>query len=82
MATAQAFGPEAGLAIVQTLFELPSMRRYHLLPAVAGDLLCRTGRHEAARQQFLQAAALTKNGPERSTMHARAAECAGGHAAG
>jgi RNA polymerase sigma factor (sigma-70 family) len=82
VAAAQAFGPEAGLAIVQPLFELASMRRYHLLPAVAGDLLCRTGRHEAARQQFLQAAALTKNGQERSTMQARAAECAGGHPVG
>jgi RNA polymerase sigma-70 factor, ECF subfamily len=79
VATAQAFGPDAGLDLLQPLFELPSMRRYHLLPAVAGDLLCRAGRHEEARQQFLEAAALTKNGRERSTMQARAAECAAGH---
>ena len=43
------------------------------------DLLCRAGRHEEARRQFLEAAALTKNGRERSTMQARAAECAAGH---
>ena len=79
VATAQAFGPQAGLALLDPLFELPSMRRYHLLPAVAGDLLCRAGRHEEARQQFLEAAALTKNGRERSTMQGRAAECAAGH---
>ena len=81
MATAQAFGPEAGLALLDPLLELPSMRRYHLLPAVAGDLLCRAGRHEEARQQFLRAAALTKNSQERSTMQGRAAECASNHAA-
>ena len=80
VATAQAFGPDAGLDLLEPLFELPSMRRYHLLPAVAGDLFCRAGRHEEARQQFLEAAALTKNGRERSTMQARAAVCAAGHA--
>jgi predicted RNA polymerase sigma factor len=80
VATAQAFGPEAGLALLDPLFELPSMRRYHLLPAVAGDLLCRAGRHQEARQQFLEAAAITKNSRERSTMQGRAAECAAGHA--
>jgi predicted RNA polymerase sigma factor len=82
VATAQAFGPEAGLVVLDPLFELPSMRRYHLLPAVAGDLLCRAGRHEEAREQFLRAAALTKNGQERSTMQGRAAECASHAAAG
>ncbi len=80
VATAQAFGPEAGLALLDPLFALPSMRRYHLLPAVAGDLLCRAGRHEEARKQFLQAASLTKNGQERSTMQGRAGECASNHA--
>lgn len=80
VATAQAFGPEAGLALLDPLFELPSMRRYHLLPAVAGDLLCRAGRHEEARQHFLQAAALTKNSQERATMQGRAAGCASRHA--
>ena len=76
VAAAQAFGPEAGLEIVLPLFELPSMQRYHLLPAVAGDLFCRFGEHERARQQFLQAASLTRNDAERTTMQRRAAECA------
>ncbi len=80
VATAQALGPEAGLAILTPLLELPSMRRYHLLPAVAGDLLCRSGRHDEAREQFLRAASLTKNSRERSTMQGRAADCASGHA--
>ncbi len=80
VATAQALGPEAGLALVEPLFGLTSMRRYHLLPAVAGDLLCRLGRHEAARERFLEAAALTGNEAERTTMQRRAAECAAGHA--
>ncbi|TDW77941.1 RNA polymerase sigma factor [Kribbella pratensis] len=80
VATAQAFGPHAGLALLSPLFDLRSMRRYHLLPAVTGDLLCRAGRHEEARQQFLRAAALTKNSQERSTMQGRAAECASRHA--
>jgi len=80
VATAQAFGPQAGLALLSPLFELPSMRRYHLLPAVAGDLLCRSGQHEEARPQFVRAAALTKNSQERSTMQRRAAACASRHA--
>ena len=82
VATAQAFGPQAGLDLLDPLFELPSMRRYHLLPAVAGDLHCRAGRHEEARQHFLEAAALTKNSRERSTLQERAAECAAGHVPG
>ena len=76
VAAAQAFGPQAGLDIVRPLFEVPSMRGYHLLPAVAGDLFCRSGDHEQARQQFLRAASLTKNDRERSTMQRRAAQCA------
>jgi RNA polymerase sigma factor (sigma-70 family) len=79
VATAQAFGPEAGLAIVLPLFDVPGMRDYHLLPAVAGDLLCRTGAHERAREHFLRAAAITANGVERATMQRRAAQCATRH---
>jgi len=76
VAAAQAFGPQAGLDIVAPLFDVPSMRDYHLLPAVAGDLLCRSGEHEQARQQFLRSASLTRNDRERSTMQQRAAQCA------
>jgi predicted RNA polymerase sigma factor len=80
VATAQAFGPEAGLEIVLPLFDVPGMRDYHLLSAVAGDLLCRSGAHEQAREHFLRAAAITRNSVERTTMQGRAAQCAARHA--
>jgi RNA polymerase sigma-70 factor (ECF subfamily) len=79
VAAAQAFGPQAGLDIVLPLFDVPGMRDYHLLPAVAGDLLCHTGEHDQAREHFLRAAAMTQNEVERTTMQRRAAACAAGH---
>ena len=79
VATAQAFGPEAGLEIVLPLFDVPSMRDYHLLSAVTGDLLCRSGAHEQAREHFLRAATMTRNNVERTTMQNRAAQCAARH---
>jgi RNA polymerase sigma-70 factor, ECF subfamily len=75
VARGRAFGPEAGLDVVRPLLESPALRDYHLLPAVAGDLWCRAGHHEQARQQFLSAAALTANEQERATMQQRAADC-------
>ncbi|MFG1923556.1 RNA polymerase sigma factor [Cryptosporangium sp. NPDC048952] len=78
VAAAKAFGPEAGLEIVRPLFDVPGMRDYYLLDAVAGDLLCRAGAHEEAREHFLRAAAKTQNSAERSTMQGRAARCAAG----
>jgi RNA polymerase sigma factor (sigma-70 family) len=80
VATAQAFGPRAGLDIVLPLFDVPGMQQYHLLPAVAGDLWCRAGDHEQAREHFLRAAAMTQNAVERTTMQRRAAACATEHA--
>ena len=80
VATGQAFGPEAGLEIVLPLFAVPGMRDYHLLPAVAGDLLCRSGAHEQAREHFLRAAAMTRNSVERKTLQGRASQCAARHA--
>ena len=59
------------------LFDVPSMRDYHLLYAVAGDLLCRIGAHEQARDHFLHAAALTRNSVERTTMQNRASPVRG-----
>jgi RNA polymerase sigma-70 factor, ECF subfamily len=79
VAIAHAFGPQAGLEIVLPLFDVAELRQYHLLPAVAGDLLCRTGEHDLARKHFLQAASLTNNTRERATMQRRAAECAAQH---
>ena len=75
VATAQAFGPGAGLEIVLPLFEVPGMRDYHLLWAVSGDLLCRSGAHQKAREHFLRSAAITRNSVERRTMQGRAAQC-------
>lgn len=80
VATGRAFGPHAGLDILQPLFDVPAMANYHLLPAVAGDLHCRAGNHDQARQHFLRAAALTANTQERTTMQQRAAQCATNHA--
>ena len=79
VAAAQAFGPQAGLDIVLPLFDVAELRHYHLLPAVAGDLLCRTGDHDRAREHFLHAASLTSNTQERMTMQQRAADCAAQH---
>ena len=61
------------------LLERADLRGYHLLPAVVGDLLCRNGSHEEARDHFLRSAALTKNSRGRTTMQDRAALCAAGH---
>jgi RNA polymerase sigma-70 factor (ECF subfamily) len=79
VATARAFGPQAGLDLLRPLLELPAMQAYHLLPAVAGDLHCSAGNHAEARQHFLRAAALTANEQERRIMQRRATDCAAGH---
>jgi RNA polymerase sigma factor (sigma-70 family) len=80
VAAGRAFGPRAGLDLVLPLFDHAAMRDYHLLPAVTGDLTCSAGNHDEARQYFLQAAALTRNSQERTTMLERAAQCAAHHA--
>jgi RNA polymerase sigma-70 factor, ECF subfamily len=76
VAVAMAFGAEAGLEIVDALRGEPSLKRYHLLPGVRGDLLTRLGRTDEAREEFERAAALTGNERERELMLARAATCA------
>ena len=55
----------AGRAIVDTLTAEPSLRGYHLLPSVRGDLLAKLGRHDEARTEFERAASLTRNARER-----------------
>ncbi len=75
VAVAMAFGPEAGLPLVDALGDDPAMQRYPLLPAVRGDLLCRLQRFDEAREAFLQAAALTRNQREQTLMMERAAAC-------
>jgi len=74
VALSMAFGPAAGLQLVDTLLDEPSMKSYHLLPTVRGDLLFKLGRREEARIEFERAAALTRNTRERELLLARAAE--------
>jgi RNA polymerase sigma factor (sigma-70 family) len=73
VAVAMAFGPAAGLELVEGLAHERALRDYHLLPSVRGDLLARLGRREEARAEFARAAALTRNEPERQMLLARAA---------
>ena len=71
VAVAMADGPEAGLAIVDRLRAEPSLRQYHLLPSVRGDLLERLGRLDEARLEFERAASLTKNEREKELLRGR-----------
>ena len=76
VAVGMAFGPAAGLDLVDALVSEPSLKAYHLLPAVRGDLLRKLGRSEEARAEFERAASLTGNVRERELLQRRAAECA------
>jgi len=78
VAVGMAAGPAAGLDAVDALVDAPSLRGYHLLPAVRGDLLLKLGRREEARAEFERAAALTRNDRERALLLARAAEAGEG----
>ena len=82
VAVGMAFGPAAGLELVDALVGEPSLKAYHLLPAVRGDLLRKLGRYEEARAEFERAAALTQNARERELLQRRAAECAAERMAG
>ena len=77
VAIAMARGPAAGLELVDTLTSEPSLRKYHLLPSVRGDLLARLGRADEARAELERAASLTRNGRERELLLARAAALSG-----
>lgn len=61
VARAMAFGPEAGLELVDALLSEPSLANYPLLPSVRGDLLAKVGRNQEARDEFERAASLTQN---------------------
>jgi predicted RNA polymerase sigma factor len=78
VAVAMAVGPEAGLALVDTLRAEPSLKHYHLLPSVRADLLTRLGRFDEAESEFERAAALTRNARERELLLERARACANG----
>jgi RNA polymerase sigma factor (sigma-70 family) len=76
VAHGMAFGPASGLALVDALTSDPSLKEYHLLPSVRGDLLVKLGRHAEAQPEFERAASLTRNARERQLLLDRAAECA------
>jgi predicted RNA polymerase sigma factor len=73
VAVAMAHGPAAGLALVDALLSEPSLKGYHLLPAVRGDLLAKLGRVDEARAECERAASLTHNARERELLLDRAA---------
>ena len=75
VAVSMAFGPAAGLELVDALTSEPSLEGYHLLPSVRGDLLDKLSRPEEARAEFERAAALTRNERERTLLLERAAGC-------
>ena len=75
VAVAMAFGPQAGLDLVDALIEEPLLKSYHLLPSVRGDLLSKLGRPAEARLEFERAASLTRNARERELLVERARAC-------
>ncbi len=76
VAVSMAFGPAAGLELVDALTSEPSLKTYHLLPSVRGDLLAKLGRAAEAQAEFERAASLTRNARERELLLGRAASCA------
>jgi RNA polymerase sigma factor (sigma-70 family) len=75
VAVAMAFGPQAGLDLVDALTSEPSLENYHLLPSVRGDFLAKLGRIDEARVEFERAASLTQNARERELLLDRARAC-------
>jgi len=75
VALSMAYGPAAGLAVVDGLTAEPSLQAYHLLPSVRGDLLAKLGRFDEARAELERAASLTRNARERELLLTRAAAC-------
>jgi RNA polymerase sigma-70 factor, ECF subfamily len=75
VAISMAYGPAAGLAIVDRLETDGSLREYHLLPSVRGDLLLKLERYAEAAAEFERAASMTRNGREQTLLEARAEEC-------
>jgi predicted RNA polymerase sigma factor len=73
VAHSMAFGPAAGLVLVDALVAEPSLKGYHLLPSVRGDLLSKLGRYSEARDEMKRAASLTQNARERELLLNRAA---------
>jgi RNA polymerase sigma factor (sigma-70 family) len=78
VAVAMAYGPAAGLEKVEGLMREPSLKTYHLLPSVRGDLLAKLGRFSEAGEEFARAASMTRNARERELLLQRAAVCSRG----
>lgn len=72
VAVSMAFGPAAGLELVDALVPEPALAHYHLLPSVRGDLLVKLGRHQEAHVEFMRAAGLTRNTREHAFLLERA----------
>ncbi|UBU17271.1 RNA polymerase sigma factor [Nonomuraea gerenzanensis] len=77
VALSMAYGPVAGLELLDQIVDEPSLKDYHLLPSVRGDLLVKLGRAEEARGEFERAAGMTRNTRERALLQERAAACRG-----
>jgi RNA polymerase sigma factor (sigma-70 family) len=75
VAVTMAFGPQAGLELVDSLVDEPALRGYHLLPSVRGDILVRLGRLAEAREEFERAAECCGNERERELLLSRAVAC-------
>jgi len=75
MAVAMAYGPKAGLEVVDALADDPALRSYYLLPNVRGDLLFRLGRLPEARSEFERAAELAPNERQKQVLLSRVASC-------
>ncbi|RYE46314.1 MAG: RNA polymerase subunit sigma-24 [Hyphomicrobiales bacterium] len=75
IAHSMAFGPEAGLRLLDEIADEPALRNYAPLPAARGDFLFRARRFGEAREQFEAAAKLTRNAGEAAFLRARAAAC-------
>ena len=78
VAVAMAFGPAAGLELVDSLTSERTLENYHLLPSVRGDLLKKLDRFDEARTEFERAASLTQNARERALLLDRAQSCVAG----
>ncbi|SEI64981.1 RNA polymerase sigma factor [Paraburkholderia diazotrophica] len=77
VAVGMAYGPTAALEIVDGLVGEPSLKNYHWLPSVRGDLLAKLGRNDEARAEFERAASMTRNARERELLLERAREMSG-----
>jgi RNA polymerase sigma factor (sigma-70 family) len=80
VAISMAFGPAAGLELVDALISDPALKSYHLLPGIRGDLLFKLGRFTESQAEFERAATLTQNARERALLLARAHSAASSRA--